>query len=101
MNEHLLCVRIPGIGKPDWDTIALLSMSLWSCRRALHFPPTSEIQSSSTQLPMRYVNTLYWSQKPNRRNDTVVGNASEGVLEEVAFELALISAGGVGRRETG
>lgn len=43
---------------------------------------------------MRYVNTLYWSQKPNRRNDTVVGNASEGVLEEVAFELGLISAEG-------
>ena len=49
---------------------------------------------------MRYVDTLYWSQEPGRRTDTAVGSASEGALEEVAFELGLISAGGAGRRET-
>ena len=37
---------------------------------------------------------------PGRRDGTAVGSASEGALEEVAFELGLISAGGVGRRET-
>ena len=45
---------------------------------------------------MRYVDTLYWSQEPGRRDDTAVGSASEGALEEVAFELGLISAGGAG-----
>lgn len=49
---------------------------------------------------MWYVDTLYWSQEPGRRDGTAVGSASEGALEEVAFELGLISAGGVGRRET-
>lgn len=49
---------------------------------------------------MRHVNTLCWEWEPDRKNDSAVGNLREGDLEEVAFELHLILAGGVGIRET-